>query len=199
MPLDEYPFSKRYGWAEDKYGLSWQFILTDPEGDERPPIVPTLLYVSDECERAEEATDFYLSVFKDSKRGALARYPAGMEPNREGAVMFTDFRLENQWFAAMDGSTRMHDFAFNEAVSLMVYCEDQEEIDYYWEKLSAVPESEQCGWLKDKYGVSWQIVPAAMDEMMAKGTPEQMERVTLAFLKMKKFDLAELQRAYKGK
>ena len=78
----------------------------------------------------------------------------------------------------------------------MVYCEDQAEIDYYWEKLSAVPESEQCGWLKDKYGVSWQIVPTAMDEMMSKGSPEQIARVTQAFLKMKKFDIAKLQEAY---
>ena len=112
--------------------------------------------------------------------------------------MFTDFMLEGQWFAAMD-SARMHDFAFSEAISFIVHCEDQAEIDYYWEKLSAVPESEQCGWLKDKYGLSWQIVPTAMDEMMSKGTPEQINRVTQSFLQMKKFDLATLQKAYDGK
>lgn len=198
MPLDTYPFSKRYGWVEDKYGLSWQLILTNPEGEKRPPIIPSLLFVEDVCGKAEEATDFYLSVFKNAKRGAIARYPAGMEPDREGTVMFTDFQLENQWFAAMD-SARQHKFAFNEAISLMVSCENQEEIDYYWEKLSAVPESEQCGWLKDKYGVSWQITPKALDEMMERGTPEQVARVTQSFLKMKKFDLAELQKAYEGK
>jgi predicted 3-demethylubiquinone-9 3-methyltransferase (glyoxalase superfamily) len=96
-------------------------------------------------------------------------------------------------------SARDHNFTFNEAISFMVSCEDQKEIDYYWERLSAVPEAEQCGWLKDKYGVSWQIVPSAMDEMMRSGTKEQIARVTEAFLKMEKFDLAALQRAYDGK
>jgi predicted 3-demethylubiquinone-9 3-methyltransferase (glyoxalase superfamily) len=135
MPLDKYPFSERYGWIQDKYGLSWQLIYTNPEGEERPLIIPSLLFVTEGCDKAEEATDFYLTVFKDAKRGAITRYPAGMEPNKEGAIMFTDFQLEGQWFAAMDGSTQMHKFNFNEAISLMVSCDTQEEIDYYWEKL----------------------------------------------------------------
>ena len=198
MPLDKYPFSERYGWVQDKFGLSWQLILTNPEGEERPLIIPSLLFVGDVYGKAEEASDFYISVFKDAKRGAIARYPAGMEPDKEGAVMFTDFKLEGQWFAAMD-SARQHDFAFNEAISLMVNCNDQAEIDYYWEKLSAVPAAEQCGWIKDKYGLSWQIVPVAMDEMMQDQDSERAARVTQAMLKMKKFDLAELQRAYDGK
>lgn len=197
MPLDKYPFSERYGWVEDKYGVSWQLILTNPEGEERPTIIPSLMFVGGVCGKAEEASDFYLSVFKDAKRGIVARYPAGMEPDKEGTLMFTDFKLEGQWFSAMD-SARMHDFTFNEAVSLIVTCETQEEIDYYWDKLSAVPEAEQCGWLKDKYGLSWQIVPSAMNEMMSKGNPEQMARVTQAFLPMKKFDIAKLEQAYKG-
>ncbi len=197
MPLDKYPFSERYGWIQDKYGLSWQLILTNPEGEERPLIIPSLLFVGDVYGKAEEASDFYLSVFKNSKRSAMARYPAGMEPDKEGAVMFTDFMLERQWFAAMD-SAHEHNFAFNEAISLMVNCEDQNEIDYYWEKLSAVPEAEQCGWLKDKYGLSWQIVPTVMDKMMQDQDPDRLARVTQAFLEMKKFDLAALQRAYAG-
>ncbi|MBP9816053.1 VOC family protein [Candidatus Woesebacteria bacterium] len=198
MPLDKYPFSEWYGWIEDKYGVSWQLILTNPEGEERPLIIPSLMFVGDVSGKAQEATDYYMSVFKDSKRGTIATYPAGMDPEKEGTIMFTDFNLLGQWFAAMD-SARMHDFAFNEAISLIVHCKDQEEIDYYWEKLSAVPESEQCGWCKDKYGVSWQITPDAMDEMMEKGTPEQVGRVTQAFLTMKKFDIATLQLAYEGK
>ncbi len=197
MPLDTYPFSKKYGWVEDKYGVSWQLILTNPDGEERPFIIPSMLFTNDVCGKAKEATDFYLSVFKDTKRGALARYPAGMEPDKEDTVMFTDFQLEGQWFAAMD-SARSHDFFFNEAISFIVKCDTQDEIDYYWEKLSAVPEAEQCGWLKDKYGLSWQITPARMDEMMRDGTPEQISRVTQAFLQMKKFDLATLERAYRG-
>jgi predicted 3-demethylubiquinone-9 3-methyltransferase (glyoxalase superfamily) len=198
MPLDKYPFSERYGWVADKYGVTWQLILTNPEGEERPPIIPSLLFTQDKAGKAEEASDYYLSVFKDAKRGALSRWPAGMAPEKEGTVMFTDFMLANQWFAAMDSANK-HEFTFNEAVSLMVRCDTQEEIDYYWEKLSAVPEAEQCGWLKDKFGISWQIVPTAMDEMMSKGTPEQVDRVTQAFLPMKKFDLAKLKEAYDGK
>lgn len=95
-------------------------------------------------------------------------------------------------------SAHQHNFRFNEAISLMVYCDNQEEIDYFWEKLSAVPEAEQCGWLKDKYGLSWQIVPTAMDEMMAMGSKEQIERVTQKFLTMKKFDIAQLRNAFEG-
>lgn len=197
MPLDKYPFSERYGWIQDKYGLSWQLILTNPEGEERPTIVPSLMFVGDKCGKAEEAINFYLSVFKNSKQGLIARYPQGMKPDKEGTIMFSDFMLENQWFAAMD-SARDHKFSFNEAISFMVYCDTQEEIDDYWDKLSAVPEAEQCGWLKDKYGVSWQIVPREMDEMMSNSTPEQIARVNKATLKMKKLDLAELQKAYKG-
>ncbi|MCB0104730.1 MAG: VOC family protein [Caldilineaceae bacterium] len=195
MPLDKYPFSERYGWVQDRYGLSWQLILTNPEGEPRPVIIPALLFVGDVCGKAEEATDYYLSVFKESARGALARYPAGMEPDQEGTIMFTDFTLLNQWFVAMD-SAHEHNFAFNEAISLIVKCETQAEIDYYWEKLSAVPEAEQCGWCKDRFGVSWQITPTAMGEMMATGSQDQIARVTQAFLPMKKFDIAALQRAF---
>lgn len=197
MPLDTYPWSERYGWVEDKYGVSWQLILTKPEGEERPLIMPSLLFTGAVYGKAEAASDFYLTVFKESKRGALARYGAGREPDTAEAIMFTDFKLNDTWFVAMD-SAHEHKFAFSEAVSFIVFCDTQEEIDYYWGKLSAVPEAEQCGWLKDAYGVSWQIVPSAMERMMREGSPEQMARVTQAFLQMKKFDLAALEAAYHG-
>lgn len=197
MALDKYPFSERYGWIQDKYGVSWQLILTNPDGESRPTIVPSLMFVGNNCGKAEEAREFYLSFFRNAKPGALFRYGSGLEPDKEGTVMFTDFMLENTWFAAMD-SAQEHKFNFNESISLMINCETQEQIDYYWEKLSALPEAEQCGWLKDKYGVSWQVTPAALDELMTKGTPEQRHRVTQAFLKMKKFNIAELQKAYLG-
>lgn len=198
MPIDKYPFSERYGWVQDRYGVSWQLILTKPEGEKRPRIIPSLMFANALYGKAEEATDFYLSVFQDTARGTVARYPAGMEPSKEGTIMFTDYRLEGQWFAAIDAAGK-HDFTFNEAISLIVNCADQAEIDRYWEKLSAVPESEQCGWLKDKYGVSWQIVPTVMGEMMKSGTSEQIDRVTKAFLPMKKFDIAKLREAYEGR
>ena len=198
MPLQEYPFSKHYGWIQDKYGLSWQLILTDPKGEERPFMMPSLLFVGNVCGKAEEATDFYMSVFKDSKRGTLAHYPKGMEPDKEGTTMFTDFQILGQWLAAMD-SAHKHDFAFNEAISLLIPCENQEEIDYYWGRLSVVPKAEQCGWLKDKYGLSWQVWPTAIGEMMKSGTREQIGRLTQAIMLMKKYDLAKLKKAYEGK
>ena len=195
MALDSYPFSKRYGWTQDRFGLSWQ--LMHAEGEARQRITPTLMFVGEVCGKAEEAMAFYASVFPDSKVGDVLRYGKGEEPDREGTIKHGGFVLHGQEFAAMD-SAHSHDFTFNEAISLLVSCDTQDEIDRYWERLSAVPEAEQCGWLKDRYGVSWQIVPSAMDEMLTRGTDEQVARVTEAFLQMKKFDIAELQRAYEG-
>lgn len=194
MPIDKYPFSERYGWIQDKYGLSWQLVLTNPDGEEKPPIIPSFLFVGNSYGKAQEAVNYYLSVFKESKAGAMFKYPAGQEPNKEGTVMFSDFRLFDTWFVAMDGGGE-HDFVFNEAVSFIVNCEDQDEIDYYWERLSAVPESEQCGWCKDKFGVSWQITPVDMQKMMEAAEPAKLDRITQSFLKMKKIDIAEIKKA----
>lgn len=191
MPLQEYPFSKRYGWVEDKYGVSWQLILTNPEGEKRPFIVPSLMFVHEVAGKADEAIDFYTSVFKGTKRGTSARYPKGTGAD-EGTLMYADFMLEGQWFAAMD-SAQDHKFRFSEAVSFMVSCETQEELDAYWNKLSAHKENEQCGWLKDKYGVSWQIVPAIMEQLMR--DPVTAKKVMPAMLQMKKLDIAKLKEA----
>jgi len=153
------------------------------------------LFAGKNTNNAETAREFYLSVFKNAQPGTVARYEQDTGPAKKGSLMFSDLQLEGQWLAMMDSGVE-HDVEFNEAVSLLVNCETQEEIDYYWEKLSAVPEAEQCGWLKDKFGVSWQITPSVMNDMLENGTPEQIERVTQAFLKMKKFDLAELEAAF---
>ena len=197
MELGEYPFSERYGWIEDRYGLSWQVMFR--RGQEiRQRITPTLMFVGNQWGRAEEAINFYAQVFHDAMVGDIDRYGQGEEPDRAGTVRHASFVLEGQEFAAMD-SALAHNFAFNEAISFMVHCETQEEIDYYWEKLSADPEAEQCGWLKDKYGLSWQIGPRVLEEMLKDEDPKRVARVTEAFLKMKKFDIAELRRAYEGK
>lgn len=194
MPLDAYPFSERYGWTQDRWGLSWQ-VMHAGAREITQKITPTLLFVGDLAGKAEDAMRFYTSVFPASSVGDLDRWGADEGSEREGTIKHGVFTLDGQAFAAMD-SAGPHDFTFNEAVSLVVDCRDQTEIDRYWQALSAVPEAEQCGWLKDRFGVSWQVVPAEMDEMMARGTPEQMARVTEAFLKMKKFDIAELRAAY---
>lgn len=187
MELGEYPFSKYYGWVQDKYGFSWQLMLNNPEGDKRPRIVPSLLFTKERDGQAKEAMKFYTSVFKDSDlSNNLNKYPPEMGSNREGKISYADFRLFDQWFAVMDGGEE-HDFGFNPAISLMVSCEDQKEIDYYWEKLSANPEFEQCGWLQDKYGVSWQITPANIEELLK--VPGAFKRM----MQMKKLDIAKLK------
>ena len=136
---------------------------------------PVLMFVGNVCGKAEEAIKFYVSVFRNAPDGAktgetkakvLARYGKNEEPDKEGTVRYAHFSLLGQEFGAMD-SARDHKFAFNEAISFIVPCESQEEIDYFWEKLSADPKAEQCGWLKDKYGLSWQITPAIMQELLS--------------------------------
>ncbi|NTW22376.1 VOC family protein [Candidatus Falkowbacteria bacterium] len=197
MELGKYPFSDWYGWLQDKYGLSWQIMLMGEMKAARK-ITPTMMFVGDVAGKAEEAINFYASIFSDSKIGGIMRYGKGEEPDKEGTIKHASFELAGLDFAAMDSAWK-HEFNFSEAISFVVHCETQEEIDHYWNKLSAVPEAEQCGWLKDKYGFSWQIVPTAMEEMMKSGDGEKMARVTQAFLKMKKFDIAKLQEAYEGK
>jgi predicted 3-demethylubiquinone-9 3-methyltransferase (glyoxalase superfamily) len=195
MPLNSYPFSERYGWVTDKYGVSWQLILTKPSGEERPTIVPSLLFTGQLAGKAEEAIDFYCSIFKDSKRGNTAPRPEDMGPDKAGTLMFADFFVGQTWLAAMD-SAHAHAFGFNDAVSLLIPCETQEEIDYYWSVLVVDGEAGQCGWLKDKYGVSWQVASTVMFDALKNGSPEQIARVTQAFMKMKKVDTAALQQAY---
>lgn len=197
MPLDAYPFNQRFGWVQDRFGVSWQLALSETNEAGKPSITPSLLFVGANCGKAEEAFGFYTSVFKDSATGHVMRYGPDQPPDREGTVMHADFVLAGQRFAIGE-SAWPHEFAFTEAMSFSVNCDSQAEIDAYWERLSAVPEAEQCGWLKDRYGLSWQIVPTALEQMMLTGTPEQVARVTEAFMPMKKLDLAVLQRAFTG-
>ena len=166
MELGEHPFSAHYGWVEDRHGVSWQLILTDPAGEPRPFIVPALLFGGAAQNQAAAAVDHYLSVFPGSRLGTRVLYAEPTGPASAGAVMFSDFQLADQWFVAMDAGGEQ-DFSFTEGVSLSVTCADQVEIDRVWSALSAVPESEQCGWCKDRFGVSWQVVPEGMAELMA--------------------------------
>jgi len=147
---------------------------------------------------ADQAAAFYVSVFKNSRILNTAYYPEAAEAvsgQKKGSVMTVSFEIEDQKFLVLNGGPA---FKPNEAISFMVLCETQEEIDYYWEKLSFVREAEQCGWLKDKFGVSWQIVPAILEKMMTDRDSRKVERVTAAFLKMKKFNIEELKKACEG-
>jgi predicted 3-demethylubiquinone-9 3-methyltransferase (glyoxalase superfamily) len=148
--------------------------------------------------QAEEAAKFYTGIFKNSKIGRISRYgEAGHEihKQRAGTVMTVEFELDGQTFTALNGGPV---FKFNEAISLQVNCKNQEEVDYYWQKLSEGGDikAQQCGWLKDKYGVSWQVVPTALPEMMTDADPAKSEKVMSAVLQMKKLDIEELERAY---
>ncbi|HYC83194.1 MAG TPA: VOC family protein [Candidatus Paceibacterota bacterium] len=193
MAVGAYPFSERYGWIQDKYGLSWQVMYM---GDRpvKQKITPTLMFVGPQYGKAEEAINYYASVFHDASVGDIARYEEGEGPDRPGTIKHAAFTLEGQQFAAMD-SAHQHDFSFNEAISFLVTCADQKEIDHYWNQLSAVPEAEQCGWLKDKYGVSWQIVPSGMEEMLNNPDKEKADRAMNAMLQMKKFDIEAMKKA----
>ena len=146
-------------------------------------------------DRAEEALNFYLSVFKNSKIVSLHHYPDSV-PGMGGKVMHAIFRIEGQEFMAIDGGPM---YKFTEAISLFVNCESQEEVDHLWNTLSADGEVQQCGWLKDKYGVSWQIIPSALGELMGDPDPVKSGRVVQAMLKMKKIIIQDLEDAYSGK
>ena len=196
MPLDAYPFSPRFGWVQDRFGISWQVSLAEGEREGQPRIVPSLMFTGDNFGKATEAIGFYTGIFKDAQPGQIQYNPDAPGPDGAPTVLVADFLLEGQRFALIESGAE-HGFTFNEAISFIVSCATQAEIDYYWAHLSAVPEAEQCGWLKDKYGLSWQITPTAMDAMMRDGTPAQVERVTQTFLPMKKLDLAAIERAYR--
>lgn len=196
MPLDKYVWSNKYAWVQDKYGVSWQLDVDSINSNQK--IVPAILFANEKAARVKEAADFYCSIFPDSK--ILMESPwdksAGMP---DGSLLFAQLKLNGYILNAMSGGAMKHDFDFNEAVSLMIYCKDQNAIDYYWEKLTEGGNEQQCGWVKDKFGVSWQIVPVEIDEMMRTKDKEQLARVTEVMLKMGKLDLDELRKAYKGK
>lgn len=165
MDLGEYPFSPHYGWVQDRFGVNWQLLLTNPEGDPRPFVIPQLMFCGPVENLAREAATFYSSIFPDAEVGFIAPYPQQTGPADAGSVMFGEFRLADQWFSMMDSAVEQ-DFTFTCGVSLEVRCADQAEIDMFWNTLSSAPEAEQCGWLADRYGLSWQIVPENMGELM---------------------------------
>lgn len=159
-----------------------------------PKITPCLWFDT----QAEDAANTYVAIFRNSRIVRLSRYgKEGHEVHgREaGSVMTVEFEIEGQRFVALNGGPH---FKFNEAVSFQVHCETQEEIDYYWSKLAEGGEEGPCGWLKDRFGLSWQVVPKVLPDMLMDPNPEKVGRVTKAFLQMRKFDIAALQRAYEG-
>jgi len=155
-------------------------------------IIPNLWF--NNC--ADEAVDFYLSIFPDSKilnKDTYTGYGEGITGHKMGETVAIEFRIMNTTFIAINAGAEFH---FNPSISFMVQCKNQEEIDYYWERLSSDSRDEQCGWLKDKYGISWQIVPFELEEMLRRGNDLQRKNVTESFMNMKKLDIAKLRAAY---
>ena len=192
MELAQYPFSEKFGWVQDQFGLSWQLNLTG----RAQSTTPFLMFVGKQHGKAEEAMNFYVSLFKDSKMINIERYGAGEEES-EGTVKHATFSLNGCEFMAAD-SGREHPFTFTEAISLFVRCKTQPEVDYFWERLSLDGAKSRCGWLKDKFGVSWQIVPSILGDMLNDEDDEKSDRVMKVMLQMDKLDIKTLKQAYHG-
>ncbi len=186
MPLDKYEWSEKYGWIQDKFGISWQLTLGKPNS-EKEKIIPSFLFANSNFGRAEESIKFYTSIFENSNISEIY-----YDNETKNSVKYAEFNLLGEKFIAMD-SNFQHNFSFNEAISIVVDCETQNEIDYYWNKLTQDGEENMCGWLKDKFGISWQIVPTILPKLLS--DPTKTERVVKSFLQMKKFDIEKLLNA----
>ncbi|MGO1399357.1 MAG: VOC family protein [Brevibacterium yomogidense] len=194
MPLDEYPFSARYAWIEDRYGVSWQLFLTEQDAPARPFLVPALMFCGTAQNRAAEAVAAYTSLYPGSEVGTVATYPEQTGPAAAGSTMYSDFRLgpgsddprADEWLTAMDSGVEQP-FTFTEGFSLMVRADGQDDLDRLWSVLSTDPSAEQCGWCRDEFGVSWQVVPRDLEDLMAR--PGAYARL----MEMKKIDIAALR------
>lgn len=195
MPLDAYPWSERYGWVKDRFGVSWQ-VIAGQRTEGGATIAPCLMFAGAQHGRAEEAMRFYAGIFPGGRIDRIERYAAGEGP--PGTVKHGRFALAGQELVAMDSHVD-HGFTFNEALSLQVMCDDQAELDRYWDALAEGGEHGPCGWLKDRFGVSWQVVPKALGQWMASTDTAARDRAFEAMLQMKKLDVAALQRAYEGR
>jgi predicted 3-demethylubiquinone-9 3-methyltransferase (glyoxalase superfamily) len=195
MPLDTYPWSERYGWVTDRFGVSWQVISgRRPKGG--ATLAPCLMFAGSQHGRAEQALRHYAAIFPDGRVDSVERYEAGQGP--PGTVKHGRFAVFGREMVAMDSHVA-HGFSFNEALSLQLRCEDQDELDRYWAALGEGGEHGPCGWLKDRFGLSWQIVPTAITEWMASPDPAARDRVLQAVWQMKKLDISVLERAHDGR
>lgn len=190
MPLDAYPWSPRYAWVQDRFGVSWQIMLGDPT----PRVLPCLMFANALSGRAEEAMEAYTRVFPDGRVVSIDRYADGPAT---GKVAHGRFEIGGQTMAAMD-APGPHDFTFDEGLSIQVMCDDQAEVDHYWDALAEGGSHGPCGWLKDRFGVSWQVVPKQMNEWTAHPDPAARDRAFQAMLRMQKLDVAALERALHG-
>lgn len=190
MPLDTYPWSQKYGWVQDKFGVNWQLSFGKFE-DVGQKFTPTLMFTKESNGKAKEAIDFYTSVFPNSDVRGIMLFEEN-DHGVPGTVKHAQFRLNNNVFMTMDGGLG-HDFSFSEGISFVVECENQEEIDYFWNELTKGGQESMCGWLKDQYGVFWQIIPDILEKLMR--DPEKAPKIVEAFMQMKKFNIEALLKA----
>jgi len=190
MPLDKYPWAEKYGWIKDKFGMTWQ-LMTGDVNQTGQKINTAFLFTNEQFGKAIAAIKLYTSIFPNSKIHHQELYTAG-EAAPQGYLKFGHFTLNEELFSAMDGPGN-HAFKFSEGLSLVVECENQNEIDKYWEKLTAGGVESKCGWLKDQFGVSWQIIPAVLGKLMR--DPEKAKRVMQVVMQSVKFNIAELENA----
>ncbi len=191
MPLQKYDWSVKYGWLSDKYGISWQFALGKLE-EVGQKITPSFMFVGAQYGNAEEAIDHYSAIFKNPKLDGILRYGANEAPDVKDKIKHAQLGLNGQKFMFMD-SAHAHNFAFSEGISLTIHCETQEEIDYYWQKLTESGEESMCGWLKDKFGVSWQVIPSILGQIMS--DPNKAGKAAKSFMQMRKFDIEKIVQA----
>ena len=194
MPLKKYDFSEFYGWVEDRYGLSWQLIYFEGKSFQQK-ITPSLLFSGTVTGKARDAITYYTNVLQNGKIFDVYEYESGQASAEEAKIAHATFEIMGLEMIAADHAQKV-DYQFNEGVSFMILCVTQAEIDSYWDKLSATVEAEQCGWLKDKFGVSWQIIPMNLSELLSTGTRKQINAVTEEFLQMKKINIEKLERAW---
>jgi len=191
LPLDKYEWSQKYGWINDPYGISWQLSLGKIE-EVGQKITPCLMFVGNQYGRAEEAIQHYSSIFKNPELDGVLRYGNNESPDQEGKVKHAQLGLNGQKFMFME-SAQSHDFTFSEGISLTIHCETQEDIDYYWKKLTQNGEESMCGWLKDKFGVSWQVIPNILGKIMS--DPNKAGKAAQAFMEMRKLDIEKIVQA----
>ena len=188
MGLDKYPWSEKYGWVTDKFGVSWQLAM-GKLSDVGQRITPCMMFTGEQYGRVDEAIAHYSSVFKNAKVDGVLRYGKGQSPDQEGKVQHAQMKLDNQTIMLME-SAAPHNFTFSEGVSLTIHCEDQDEIDYYWNRLTESGEESMCGWLKDKFGVSWQIIPVVLSKIMS--DPKKAGKAAQAFMSMRKLNIEQI-------
>ncbi|HEX7846398.1 MAG TPA: VOC family protein [Chitinophagaceae bacterium] len=191
MALDKYPWGEKYGWISDKYGISWQLAL-GKISEVGQKITPCFLFTGKQYGRVEEAIDHYASIFKTTKIDGILRYGAKESPDQEGKVKHAQVAFNGQKFMFME-SAAAHNFTFSEGISLTIHCETQDEIDHYWSRLTESGQESMCGWLKDKFGVSWQIIPTILGKIMS--DPAKAGKAAQAFMAMRKLNIEQIVQA----